>query len=244
MPRFFIDKTQIHDATVILTGEAAQHISLSLRMAVGEMLTLCDGEGLDYTAKIVSLSRDAVTLTVESSAKSLSEPPYRIRLYQCLPKGDKLETVIQKAVECGVSEIVPVQSSRCIVKWKADDAKKKLVRYNRIAEEAAKQSGRGRIPTVLMPMNYKDALTEMAKDSLAFLCYENEEGKTLPALLRTLTLPDTVSFLVGPEGGLSPEEVDIAREMGVFSLSLGERILRTETAAPFVLAILSAFFEL
>ena len=244
MPRFFIDKTDITDDAVTLTGDAASHIALSLRMAVGEELILCDSEGYDYTARIETVSPGAVSLSVLQKEPSRSEPPFRIRLYQCLPKGDKLETVVQKAVECGACEIIPVQSSRCIVKWKPDDVKKKLPRYGRIAEEAAKQSGRGRIPTVLSPMTFASAVSEMAKDSLSFLCYENEDKKTLPARLREIEKPETVSFLIGPEGGLSPEEVALAKEKGVQSLSLGERILRTETAAPFVLAILSAFFEL
>lgn len=244
MPRFFIDKTDISDGAVTLTKDAASHIALSLRMAVGDTLILCDSEGYDYTARIETVSPDAVLLSVLQKEPSRSEPPYCIRLYQCLPKGDKFESIIQKSVECGVCEIVPVQSSRCIAKLKPEDTAKKLVRFNRIAEEAAKQSGRGRIPKILAPMSFKAAIGEMAKDGLSFLCYENEDGKTLAACLRESEKPSTVSFLIGPEGGLAPEEVELAKENGILSLSLGERILRTETAAPFVLAILSAFYEL
>ena len=244
MPRFFIDKQEITDGVITLTGEDASHIAQSLRMAVGEHLTLCDGEGCDYEGELVTLSREEVTVKVLSSQSSESEPAYPVRLYQCLPKGDKLETVIQKAVECGVYEIVPVQSSRCIVKMKPEDVKKKLVRYNRIAEEAAKQSGRGVIPTVRAPLSYKEAVRELAVCGLSFICYENESGMTISSALRAVEVPASVGFLVGPEGGLSADEVAFAKENGVASLSLGKRILRTETAAPFVLAILSAFFEL
>ncbi len=244
MPRFFINKQEIVDGFAILTGDDASHIAQSLRMAVGEGLTLCDKEGCDYEGEIVSLTRERVKVKILSSVQSESEPPYPIRLYQCLPKGDKLETVIQKAVECGVSEIVPVQSSRCIVKLKPEDVKKKLLRYNRIAEEAAKQSGRGKIPVVRAPLSYKEAISEMAKTHTAFICYEDESGMTLSSAFREKNMPLAVGFLVGPEGGLSAEEVVLAKESGVLSLSLGKRILRTETAAPFVLAILSALFEL
>ena len=244
MPRFFIDKKDITDNTVKLIGEDASHIAQSLRMGVGEGLTLCDKEGYDYDGKILTVSRDAVTVEILSLSRSESEPPYSIRLYQCLPKGDKLETVIQKAVECGVTEIIPVQSSRCIVKMKPEDCAKKLLRYNRIAEEAAKQSGRGRIPLVRAPLSYKAAIAELEKTDTAFICYENESGLTLSCALRGRNTPSEVGFLVGPEGGLSAEEVAFAKENGVVSLSLGKRILRTETAAPFVLAVLSAFFEL
>lgn len=244
MPRFFIDKKDIVDGVATLSGEDASHIALSLRMTVGERLTLCDKEGCDYDGEIVSVSRESVTLSVSSVSPSESEPPYFVRLYQCLPKGDKLETVIQKAVECGVCEIVPVQSSRCIVKMKPEDVRKKLLRYNRIAEEAAKQSGRGRIPAVRAPLSYKEAIAEMKAADTAFLCYENEDGTTLATMLRARGASESVAFLIGPEGGLSSEEVALAAENGVPSVSLGKRILRTETAAPFVLAVLSAFYEL
>ena len=244
MPRFFFDKTMLCDYTVTLTGEDAAHIATSLRMAIGEDVVLCDGEGFDYLGKLSAVSREAVTVTVEEILPSRSEPPFRIRVYQCLPKGDKLETVIQKSVECGAVEIIPVQSLRCIVKWKGEDERKKLSRYNRIAEEAAKQSGRGIIPCVKEPMSIKDAIRAMTEDALSFLCYENEDGKTLSMLLRSQEKPRSVSFLVGPEGGLAPEEVAFAAENGVLPISLGARILRTETASPVVLAILSAFYEL
>lgn len=244
MPRFFFHKNESSHECVTLTGESASHIAQSLRMSVGEAITLCDGEGFDYLGKLSSVSRESVTVSIEKVVPSTAEPPYRARLYQCLPKGDKFETVIQKSVECGVFEIVPVQSSRCIVKMKPEDSAKKLVRYNRIAEEAAKQSGRGVIPRVLAPMSFREAVAAMAKDGMSFLCYENEDGKTLSDLIRQSERPETVSFLIGPEGGLSPKEVALATESGVYPISLGERILRTETASPFVLAILAAFYEL
>lgn len=243
MPRFFIDKKEIVDGVATLSGDDASHIAQSLRMTAGERLTLCDKEGFDYEGELVSVSRESVTVRILSSMASESEPPYPIRLYQCLPKGDKLETVIQKAVECGVTEIIPVQSSRCIVKMKPEDVKKKLIRYNRIAEEAAKQSGRGIIPTVSAPLSYKEAILRMSESDRPFICYENEQGLTISAVLRDKK-PLSVDFLIGPEGGLSSEEVAFAKDHGVQSLSLGKRILRTETAAPFVLAVLSAFFEL
>jgi len=244
MPRFFFDASSLCGDTVTLTGESASHILLSLRMAVGDSLELCDGEGHDYPGTIVSASREAVTVSVSAPVPSCSEPPYAVRLYQCVPKGDKFETVIQKSVECGVTEIIPVQSSRCIAKIKREDAQKKLTRYQRIAEEAAKQSGRGRIPQVREPVSFSEALTMMKRDDFSFLCYENEDGKTVADRLRQGDMPKSVSFLIGPEGGLSPEEVEKAASEGIVSVSLGNRILRTETASTFVLAILAAFYEL
>ena len=243
MPRFFLNKESLANDTVTIVGEDASHIALSLRMAVGDALTLCDNEGLDYDAEIISITRECVTLAVKGKTPSESEPPYTICLYQCLPKGEKFETVIQKAVECGVSRIVPVQSSRCIAQLKDSSADKKLARFNRIAEEACKQSGRGRLTKVLPPVSFREAIRRMAESEAAFLCYENEDGLTLSGYLPEAA-PREIAFLVGPEGGLSADEVAMAKEAGVVSVSLGKRILRTETAAPFVLAILSGKYEL
>ena len=243
MPRFFLNKESLASDVVTIVGEDASHIALSLRMAVGNALTLCDNEGFDYDAEILSITRDAVTLSVKGKAPSESEPPYKIRLYQCLPKGEKFETVIQKAVECGVCEIIPVQSSRCIAVLKDSAADKKLTRFNRIAEEACKQSGRGRLVKVLPPVSYREAMKAMKESETAFLCYENEDGLTLSGFLPK-EAPREIAFLVGPEGGLSPEEVVMAKDAGIMPVSLGKRILRTETAAPFVLALLAGKYEL
>ena len=243
MPRFFLNKESLAADVVTIVGEDASHIALSLRMAVGDALTLCDNEGFDYDAEILSITREAVTLAVKDKVPSESEPPYLVRLYQCLPKGEKFETVIQKAVECGVHEIIPVQSSRCIAVLKDSAADKKLTRFNRIAEEACKQSGRGRLAKVLPPVSYREAMRQMKEAETAFLCYENEDGLTLSGYLPKAA-PSSISFLVGPEGGHSPEEVALAKETGIVSVSLGKRILRTETAAPFVLAILAGKYEL
>lgn len=244
MPRFFLDKDALQNETVTVYGDDASHIALSLRMAVGESLTLCDNEGFDYLCEITSVTRECVVLTVKERLPSASEPPYFCRLFQCLPKGEKFETVIQKAVECGVSEIVPVQSSRCIAVVKDSAAEKKLIRWNRIAEEACKQSGRGRLVKVLPPLSYREALSSMASADNAFLCYENENGLTLTRHLDMKETPNEIAFLVGPEGGLSPDEINLAKEKGIPSVSLGKRILRSETAAPFVLAVLTAKYEL
>ncbi len=244
MPRFFLDKQSLRTDSAEIVGEDAAHIALSLRMAVGEELILCDGEGYDYRARLVSISRERVELSLLDKTPSLAEPPYVCRLYQCMPKGDKFETVIRKAVECGVTEIVPVQSSRCIAVVKDSSADKKLTRWNKIALEASKQSGRGRAVKVMPPRSYKQAIEEMTDAEAAFVCYENEDGLTLKGYLSGRKTPVTLAFLVGPEGGLSSEEVILAKEKGILSVSLGKRILRTETAAPFVLAVLTAEFEL
>ena len=251
MPRFFVDreafaeKKGCDENSVVIRGEDAAHIALSLRMAVGETLVLSDGEGRDYDAVIAAVRPDAVTLSLRASRPSRSEPPYEATLYQCLPKGEKMETVIQKAVECGAASIVPVLSSRCVAQLKAESREKKLLRWEKIAREAAKQTGRGKLVPILPPLSYAQALRKMADGDLSFLCYESEEETTLSAFLPGKEkMPGRISFLIGPEGGLSDEEVLMARQEGIPSVSLGKRILRTETASGFVLAVLAGHYEL
>lgn len=245
MPRFFLDKDALTGSTVLVTGTDARHMACSLRMTVGDEVILCDKEGTDHLARLIRATPEAVTLELLSSSPSRSEPPYAATLYQCLPKGDKMETIIQKAVECGVSRVVPVASSRCIVKLDKESASRKIARWQKIADEAAGQCGRGRLVTVAAPLSFESALSDMVKDVVSFLCYESEEEKTLRDFLPPREQrPATLSFLVGPEGGLSPGEVEAAREKGVASVGLGRRILRTETASSFVLAVFSAFYEI
>lgn len=250
MPRFFVNREAfIEEGMVRIVGEDASHIARSLRMTEGENLTLSDGAGIDYETEILKVQPEEVLLSVKEQHPSLSEPPYEAILYQCLPKGEKMEILIQKAVECGVSAVVPVTSSRCVALLKDGAFEKKALRWNKIAKEAAKQSGRGRMVPILSPKTFAEAVKEMAagreKGETSFLCYENEEGRTLFSHLCGLASPPKkISFLIGPEGGLSPEEVALAAENGIVALSLGKRILRTETASSFVLAILAGKYEL
>lgn len=244
MPRFFLSRQMLEEELPTITGSDARHIACSLRMTAGEILTLCDGEGTDYQARLETVSPEGVTLSVLAKAPSGAEPPYRATLYQCLAKRDKMETVIQKAVECGVFAVAPVLSSRCVVRLTEQEGAKKVERWQKIANEAAGQCGRGRLVRVLPLLSYRMALEAMAQDELSFLCYENEETKSIKDLFGTHKTPATVSFLVGPEGGLSPAEREAAGEKGIPSVSLGRRILRTETVSGFVLALLSAFYEM
>ncbi len=245
MPKFFVDKENITDSRVFISGEDARHIAASLRMTVGEELAVSDKLGTDYFCKILTASANEVVLDIVKTAPSSSEPPYTVRLYQCIPKSDKFDSIIQKAVECGVGEIIPVESSRCVALIKSDSVEKKLARWNKIAYEAAKQSGRGRLVKVREPLKFDKALLEMSGAEVSFICYENEDGATVnTALPKASEMPCDISFLIGPEGGLSAEEVKSAAEKGVISVGLGKRILRTETASSFVLAIISSKYEL
>lgn len=232
MPRFFC--TQVGESAAVITGEDARHISKVLRMREGDALTLCNTQGRDFLCRIETLSPEEVTLSVLESRPSDTEPDVFVRLYQGLPKGDKLELIIQKAVELGVSEIVPVTTRRCVARLDDRSQEKKLVRYQRIAYEAAKQCGRGIIPAVKPPVAFAQAVEQAESDDLSILFYENSSAPLKEALSRPAK---TISILVGPEGGFDPEEVQLALKKGWESLSLGKRILRCETAPLAALAI-------
>ncbi len=247
MPRFFIDPAAVFwdgdKQYVRITGDDAHHITHVLRTRMGEHLVACASDGVVYEGEMTAAGAE-VLLRVTQTGTVDTEPPYRAAVYQALVKGDKMETVIQKAVELGAAVIVPVATSRAVVKLDEKDAKKKVERWQKIAQEAAKQCGRGIIPTVAMPMSFREAVKQAAADALPLFCYEGEGTVPLPTLYRQREDPTTVSLFVGPEGGFSDEEAAFARACGMQMCGLGRRILRTETAALFVLSCLSAAYEL
>lgn len=243
MPRFFISPSAVSDSSVILTGDDAHHISRSLRMRVGETLVLCDGEGKDYSCTIDSISDREVSCTVNEIGESKAEPPYRATVYQGLAKGDRFDTVIQKSVECGAYRIVPLMTKRCTVKLSPQDYAKKCARWQKIAEEAAKQSGRGIIPVVEEPITMAQLIERLKKTDLPLFCYENGTYPIKEALKKASSPAHDSAIVIGPEGGFDEDEAAAAEAAGVIPVSLGNRILRTESAAPFVLACLSLAFE-
>jgi len=245
MPRFFIDKNDILDAHITICGEDAKHISKVLRMKAGDMITLCDGCGSDYEAKIEKSDKDSVSASIISQKKSESEPDIEITLFQALPKSGKMEYIIQKCTELGINKIIPCIMDRCVVKLNSEaDEKKKVERWQAVAKAAAKQSGRGIIPQIGMPVSFRAAIEEMRTQDLAFVPYENESGTTLKNVLRNSEDVTSAAFIIGPEGGFSEEEIALARKSGMESVSLGKRILRTETAAEVVLSMMNYEFEL
>lgn len=234
MPRFFVNNPLTVGGTAVLDGADARHITGALRMTAGEPLTLCDGAGTDYGCTIAGADRDTVTLTVDTATPTVAEPRLAVTLYMGLPKGDKLELIIQKAVELGVTAIVPVMTARSIVRLNGKDAEKKCIRWQRIAAEAAGQSGRGIIPTVEAPIPWKQALTRLAAEN-TLLCYEGG-GQPIGELISPT---DTaLSLVVGPEGGFDPAEVAAVTAVGGRIATLGPRILRCETAPLAALAVL------
>ena len=239
MPRFFIQPDQIdqQSGTVTLTGADAHHIARSLRMAAGETVTVCDAAPeYDCILEIFHVEREVIARITETREVT-TEPPFSAHLYQALPKGDKLDSIIQKAVECGVDAVTPFESAHCIVRIKPEAEDKKTDRRRRIALEAAKQCGRGSIPEIFPSISFSEALSRASEADLALFCYEGEGTQPLRTVLSSYiaTRPTgdrpRISLMVGSEGGFSPAEAQAAREAGMIPVGLGRRILRTETAA-------------
>lgn len=233
LPRFFTN--YIDENNITITGDDARHIGRSLRMKIGDSVTLCCNN-IDYNCNIASISDEEVRLTLNEAVQCASEPNINVTLYQAVPKLDKLEFIIQKSVELGVSRIVPFISRRCVSRPDEKDFSKKLIRLNKISEQASKQSGRGIIPQVMPIINYKKALEDMAlQDKIIFL-YENG-GKNFSEI--NLEGLKNIGIVIGSEGGFDSDEVESALEnTPAETVWLGKRILRCETAPITALSIL------
>ena len=236
MPKFFFNKNDISRGQVQLFGEDEKHIKTVLRAREGEEITLCDGEGMDYQCCIASLER-GVLLDILSQDVCETEPKTKITLYQGLPKADKMELIIQKCVELGVDRIVAVSTERAIVKLDKKETKK-LERWQKIAEAAAKQSGRGKIPEIgQQVLKFKEAVAEAKELDGAIIPYEREQERGIRAFVQEFK-GNSIGVFIGPEGGFADEEIALAQENGITPITLGKRILRTETAGMTTTAIL------
>ena len=244
MPGFFVNKNDIGENEIFIVGDDARHIARSLRMAVGDEITVSDGDGEEYKCRLSRIRDDECTAEILSHSAALGEPPVKISLYMAYPKSDKLELIIQKAVELGAYEIIPFESSRCIKRPKAEKIEKQTARLSRIAEEAAKQCGRGILPIVREPVHFPEMLKLAAEAECGLFCYEGSGTASLKSTLNENSLARSFSVIVGSEGGFSPDEAEAARAAGLKSVNLGPRILRCETAPIYALSALSYFFEL
>ena len=227
MTRFFVDPEEMAGETVCLTGENAAHAKV-LRLKVGEEVMVCDGQGNECRCRVESTDGQ-YDLSVVSRGISETEAAVRVSVYMALPKADKLEHVIQKATELGAYEIVTFPTARCVSRPDEKSLNKKLDRWQKIAASAAEQSGRGRIPQVIVLPSYKAALSRAAECDKAIVFYENEHATILRQALEESPYK-TVSILSGPEGGFEEAEITQAREAGLQVCTLGRRILRCETA--------------
>ena len=250
MPRFFVRREQISDGQVTIFGDDAHHISRSLRMAAGESVVVCDMQKTEYDCILEEFLPDRVVARITDERQCDTEPPYKAYLYQALPKGEKLDSVIQKSVESGVYSITTFNSERCIAKEKSNE-ENKLRRRNKIALEAAKQSGRGHVPEVSPTISFAEMLKCASAADICLLCYEGDGTRPLKDVLvekkselAGLDGEISISLVIGSEGGFSLAEVERAKAAGLIPVGLGKRILRTETAPGFALGCLVYEFEL
>ncbi|MBE6671382.1 MAG: 16S rRNA (uracil(1498)-N(3))-methyltransferase [Ruminococcaceae bacterium] len=243
-PRFFVDLDSIEGNKIVLDGESAKHISRSLRMTAGERIVVCDKQKNEYECVLETFSQDTVTAVIEDVRRSVSEPLYNAVVYQACPKSDKMDSIVQKAVELGAYGIVAFMSDRCVARYDSHGFEKKCERWQKIAKEAAKQSGRGYVPFVRWLPDLKSAVDEMTQKGKAFMCYEDEDALNLKEYIRSTTDEQDISFMIGSEGGFSPKEAEYCRENGIATVGLGKRILRTETASGYVLSCLAYEKEL
>lgn len=240
MYRFYVTDSQFVENEIEITGSDVNHIRNVLRLETGDWVVACDGKGKDYVSIISEIEREYVRLQVQKVQETGTELPVKITLFQGIPKKEKMEFIIQKAVELGVYEIVPVMMKRCVVKFGDDKKiKKKQERWQMIAEAAAKQCDRGIIPKVHEPVSMETAL-EMAKElRYNVLPYELQEGiDASREIVLHACKQESVGIFIGPEGGFEAKEVEMAVAYGMEPITLGKRILRTETAGMALLSIM------
>lgn len=234
MHRFFVDTHQINftQNRIIIENEDVKHISRVLRLKEKDKVEICDGKDTEYICEIQSIDKNSVLLSIINKTQSIKEPPIKTVLYQGFPKGDKMSLIIQKTVELGITEIIPVEMRRTVVQFGDKDKQNKIDRWKKIALEAAKQSKRGVIPAVHSPVNFDQALEHSKKNQLNIMPYENENKKGFRTVMESLNKDniDKIGIWIGPEGGLDEEEVAKAINNKIHLITLGPRILRTETA--------------
>ena len=246
MHHFFVRPEQISGKEAYIEGPDWNHAANVLRVRPGEQVLLSAGEDWDYlcTVREVDRTGQRVLLSVLEENRDIRELPVKISLYQGLPKSDKMELIIQKAVELGAVRVIPVETARCVVKLDRKKAESKRSRWQAISESAAKQSGRSVIPEVAMPMPFAAALKEAADSDIRLIPYENAEGmERTRRILESVVPGQKIAVFIGPEGGFEETEIRQAEEAGFEAVTLGKRILRTETAGFVVLSLLMAQTE-
>ncbi len=251
MPKFFVKNEQVDGEIIRIVGEDVNHIKNVLRMKIGDTFTVCNNENLEnYIVKIHSFGNKEILCLIKEKIGSNTESNVKVHIYQGLPKADKMELIIQKSVELGVEKIIPIEMKRCVVKLEGKDKIKKLERWQKIAEVAAKQCGRDIIPEICSIKSIKEISAEFESYDVVLLCYENEKKVFLKDVLksleaRTLNVDKNlnIAIIIGPEGGIDISEVELMEQSGAKVVSLGNRILRTETVSLSLLSIIMYEFE-
>lgn len=249
MPRFFVEQAVGDaDAGIRLASDDAHHILQVLRMGPGDLLDVCDDHHRLYRCRIPGVTSDArggLTVEIVERLPGSGEFPFEITLYQGLPKGEKMNLIVRECVELGAVRVVPVLCRRSVSRPDAAKGRAKATRWQKVAEAAAKQSGRGRMPQVSEPVPFEASLAEAReKHDLVFVPYESETGVSLRTFLEHRPRPERLAFFIGPEGGFAADEVTAFGAAGISTVTLGPRILRTETAGAAVLSMLSYRFEM
>ena len=242
MPKFFVTSKQINNDKIEIIGEDVKHIKNVLRKRVGDKLNIGNNENCkNYLCEIIYIHEKQIDCRILEETEENNESNIKVTVFQGLPKTDKMELVIQKSVELGVYDITPVEMQRCVVKFNEKDKIKKINRWQKISEVASKQSGRNIIPQINPIIKTKDICNLCGEYDIVLVAYEKEENNTLKEELKRLKVLEKeelkIAIVIGPEGGISIEEIDMLKESGIKTVTLGKRILRTETVALSVLSI-------
>ncbi|MEG0918593.1 MAG: 16S rRNA (uracil(1498)-N(3))-methyltransferase [Anaerorhabdus sp.] len=243
MSRFFVESNLIYESTIIIEEKSdIQHISKVLRLRVGDEIDISDSREWEYRCEIIDISKEHVECLILDKQKFAREPNTKVTLFQGIPKQGKMDLVVQKSVELGVKEIVPVFMKRTVVSDKGTFWKK-VIRFRTICQEAAKQCQRGIVPEIRQEIDFADVLDRLKTFDVLIFPYENEDHLNIKDALRNLkNKPTNVAIIIGPEGGFSNEEAEALKEIGALCVSLGKTILRTETAS--IAAIAMTMYEL
>ncbi len=243
MARFFVSENSIKQNCAVISGPDVKHIDRVLRLRPGDVIGISTGNGREFEARIREITNREVVCDIIAEKETSPEPPVKVTLFQGLPKGDKMELVIQKGTELGVACIAPIVCERTVVKLDTAKAGARQVRWQRVAEEAAKQSRRTVVPKVLEPLTFETALGQLGAEVMAVMPWEEEHTSGIGYVLKNYKgAKHEVAIFIGPEGGFSKREAETARARGVFPVSLGPRIMRTETAG--IVAVALVLYEL
>ena len=245
MPKFFVKEEQIKDNEIIIIGQDVKHIKKVLRAKIGDELQICNSQnGENFLCEIQDLENEDITCKIKEKIQEKVESNIEVTIFQGLPKADKMEYIIQKSVELGVSNITPVEMKRCVVKLDGKDKIKKIERWQKISEVAAKQCGRDKIPQINNVINIQNICNLISEYDILLVAYENEKGNTLKEQIEKLKKQNNseskikIGIVIGPEGGLEENDVNKLKENGAQIITLGKRILRTETVALNILSII------
>ena len=233
MQKFFVEENQIQDNKIYIQGQDVKHVINVLRMQIGDKIQICNkGTMENYIVQIEEIEKEEIITKILEKLQTSIESNVEIHLYQGLPKADKMELIIQKTIELGINSITPVEMIRCVVKLDEKDAKKKIERWQKIAEGAAKQSKRDIIPKIENKIKIKELIDKIKEYDIFIIAYEEEINKTLKQVLKEIENKNNykIGILIGPEGGIDSKEIETLKENGSVIVTLGKRILRTETA--------------